>query len=144
MMAWMLADALGLDRRDGARETQLYRMVVRDLVLPCRIGIYDYEKRMPQRVRFNVELLVERDAPGSDAFGDVVNYEAIVTHIRKLAEGEHINLVETLAERIIDGCFTSPRVHAARVSVEKLDIYPEAESVGVVLRRRRRSARGAG
>lgn len=139
-MTWMLADALGLDRRDAARQAQVYRMFVRDLVLPCRIGIHDFEKTAPQRVRVNVELLVERDAPGSDRFGDVLNYENIVRHIRALTEGEHINLVETLAERIIDGCFASARALAARVSIEKLDIYAEAESVGVVLRRRRQRA----
>lgn len=141
-MAWMLADALGLARRDAARETRLYRIIVRDLVLPCRIGIYEYEKRAPQRVRINVELLVERHAPGSDTFSDVLNYETIIAHIRAVTEGEHINLVETLAERIIEGCLAHPRALAARVSVEKLDIYPDAESVGVVLRRRRRSAPG--
>ena len=137
-MAWMLADALGIDRRPTQRPAQTYRIFVRDLVVPCRIGIYEFEQRIPQRVRINVELLVERRRSGSDEFGDVLNYETIVAGIRALTESGHVNLVETLAERIIEIGLASPLALAARVSVEKLDIYPEAEGVGVVLRRRKR------
>jgi dihydroneopterin aldolase len=136
-MAWMLADALGIDRRRGASATQVYRILVRDLVLPCRIGVYEQEKRAPQRVRFNAELLVERDVGDSDELRDVLNYETIIDGIRALADGRHIELIESLAEQVMDICLASPRALAARVSVEKLDVFPEAESVGVVLRRRR-------
>jgi 7,8-dihydroneopterin aldolase/epimerase/oxygenase len=134
--SWMLADALGLQKK-SKRPVSVYRMFVRDLVLPFRIGIYGYEHEAPQRVRVNAELLVE-STPPQDNFGRVVNYETIVTGVRELAQGEHINLVETLAERIIDLAMVDPRVLAVRVSVEKLDVYPDAESVGVVMKRRRK------
>jgi dihydroneopterin aldolase len=123
------------DRSQGA-ETPLYRIFVRDLVLPCRVGIHRREKHGPQRVRINVELVAEH-RPAQDDYRQVLNYEIIVDGIRALARGGHINLVETLAERIIDLCLADSRVASARVGVEKLDIYPEAESVGVVLERRR-------
>jgi dihydroneopterin aldolase len=139
-MSWMLADALGLQRKPE-RQVSVYRMFVRDLVVPFRIGIYDYERAAPQRVRINAELLVESVAAG-DNFGRVVNYETLVTGVRELAQGEHINLVETLAERIIDLAMEDRRVLAVRVSVEKLDVYPDAESVGVVMKRRRKPSAG--
>ena len=139
-MSWMLADALGLQRKP-VRSVSVYRMFVRDLVLPFRIGIYGHEQKAPQRVRVNAELLVE-SAAAEDDFGRVVNYETIVNGIRELARGEHINLVETLAERVIDLAMVDPRVLAVRVSVEKLDVYPDAESVGVVLKRRRKPPAG--
>ena len=138
--AWMLADALGLQRKTE-RHVSVYRMFVRDLVVPFRIGIYGHEQKAPQRVRVNAELLVE-SAPVEDDFGRVVNYETIVDGVRELARAGHINLVETLAERIIDLAMVDPRVVAARVSVEKLDVYPDAESVGVVLKRRRKPPAG--
>lgn len=139
-MAWMLADALGMDRRPAAVAKQVYRILVRDLVLPCRIGVYAHEKQAPQRVRVNAQVLVERDAVDSDALSDVLNYETIVEGIRDLARGGHIELVESLAEQVMDVCLASPRALAARISVEKLDVFADAESVGVVLRRRRRAA----
>lgn len=135
---WMLADALGLQRRSNAAKDSLYRICVRDLVLPCHIGVHDYEKQGPQRVRVNAELLVEGRV-GHDEFRHVVNYETIVDGIRALTQGRHVNLVETLADRILDLCFADGRVIAAQVRAEKLDVYPEAESIGIVMKRRRRA-----
>ncbi len=139
---WMLADALGMDRRAEEAKSSLYRICVRDLVLPCPIGVHDFEKRAPQRVRINAELVVEGRV-GRDEFRQVVNYETIVDGIRALTQGRHINLVETLADRILDLCFSEPRVQETEVRVEKLDVYPEAESIGIVMKRRRQRAGAA-
>jgi dihydroneopterin aldolase len=143
VMDWMLAEALGMERRPERRRKSVYRVFVRDLVLPFRIGIYDYEHLAPQRVRVNADLLVE-GAEADDDFDRVLNYETIVDGVRALARAGHINLLETLAERVMDLCLDDPRVLAARVAAEKLDVYPEAESVGVVLRRRRHRPRFGG
>jgi 7,8-dihydroneopterin aldolase/epimerase/oxygenase len=136
-MAWMLADSLGIERRPTTGAAQGYRIFVRDLVLPCRIGVHAHEKQAPQRVRINVRLLVERAAGGSDELRHVLNYETIVADIRALTQGEHIELIESLAEQVMAICLASPRALAAQVSVEKLDVFAEAESVGVALERRR-------
>ena len=114
-----------------------YRVFVRDLVVPCSIGIYPSEKGMRRRVRINAELIVTEPLPSSDDFRDVVNYESIVAGVRLLAAAGHINLVETLADRIVNLCFADRRVGAARVVVEKLDVWPDIESVGVTVERRR-------
>jgi dihydroneopterin aldolase len=47
----------------------------------------------------------------------------------------HINLAETLAERIAAICFEDIRVLSARVRVEKLHAVPGAESAGVEIER---------
>ncbi len=137
---WMLADALGMHRRVGPAKRSLYRICVRDLVVPCRIGVHDYEKQGAQRVRINAELLVEGRV-GRDEFAQVVNYETVVEGIHALTSDGHINLVETLADRILDLCFTDRRVVAGDVRIEKLDIYPDAESIGIVMKRRRSGGR---
>ncbi len=133
---WMLADALGIERRTDEVRAR-YRICVRDFVVACHIGVHDYEKQAPQRVRINAELLVEGRV-GRDEFRHVVNYESIVDGIRALTQGRHINLVETLGDRILDLCFRDERVVASQVRIEKLDVYPEAESIGIVMKRRRR------
>jgi dihydroneopterin aldolase len=114
-----------------------YRVFVRDLVLPCSIGIYPREKGLRRRVRVNAEIEVAGPLPRSDDFGEVVNYETIVAGIKAITEAGHINLVETLADRIAALCLADRRVISTRVKVEKLDVWPETESVGVVVERRR-------
>jgi dihydroneopterin aldolase len=119
-------------------EAERYRVFVRDLVVPCSIGIYPREKGLRRRVRVNAELVVAEAISGNDDFAEAVNYETVVAGIKGIAEAGHINLVETLADRIATLCLADPRVAFVRIVVEKLDVYPETESVGVVLERRRR------
>jgi dihydroneopterin aldolase len=132
---WAIARP-GSELRD--EEAERYRVFVRDLVVPCSIGIYPREKGLRRRVRVNAELVVADSISGRDDFAEAVNYETVVAGIKGIAEAGHINLVETLADRIATLCLTDPRVASVKIVVEKLDVYPETESVGVLLERRRR------
>jgi len=115
------------------------RVFVRDLVLPCRIGIHPHERELAQRVRLNVDLATAGGAPGDDIAG-VVSYEDVVFGIKRIIAAGHINLVETLAESVAQMCLADPRVLAARIRVEKLDVFKQAESVGVEIERTRTGA----
>jgi len=109
---------------------------IRDLTLDCSIGIYDHEKAKPQRVRFNLDLAVrETYAPLNDDIANVVCYEKITDDIRELVASGHVNLVETLAEKVAALCLTNPLVETARVRIEKLDVFSDATSVGVEIER---------
>jgi len=112
------------------------RVLVRDLVLTCEIGILRHERGRPQRVRVNLDLEVREDAaPIGDDLRNVVCYDEIVSAIRRLVAGGHMNLVETLADRIAQLCLGDARIRVARVRVEKLDVYADAGSVGVEIER---------
>jgi dihydroneopterin aldolase len=112
------------------------QVFVRDLVVPCRIGAYRHERDAPQRVRVNVNLaVIEGEAPLDDQLANVVSYEKIIEGVRRVAQSGHINLVETLAERIAALSLSDPRVRSVRVRVEKLDVFPDAASVGIEIER---------
>ncbi|CCG40225.1 dihydroneopterin aldolase [Magnetospirillum molischianum] len=117
----------------------LYRILVRDLMLKCSIGIYEHERLAPQRVRINVDMSVLEQAagPANDDIANVLSYEDVIEGIRRLLAEGHINLVETLAEKIASLCLEDERVEMARVRVEKPDVYAEAASVGIEIERYR-------
>ena len=109
---------------------------VRDLELACNIGVHAFEKGRTQRVRVNVDLGVSENEPAiNDRLENVVCYEDVVTRIRAIVADGHINLVETLAERIASVCLQDPQCRSARVRVEKLDVFADAASVGVEIER---------
>jgi 7,8-dihydroneopterin aldolase/epimerase/oxygenase len=115
-----------------------YTVIVRGLVVMCDIGILPEEQGNPQRVRVSVELT----APAGAAFpGEnrrrVINYEKVVAAIRGIAESGHVDLCEGFAERVAAACLADPRVGHVRVTVEKLDVFADAEGVGAILERRR-------
>jgi 7,8-dihydroneopterin aldolase/epimerase/oxygenase len=122
----------------AAPEDERYTVVVRNLVLLASIGIRRAEHGRKQRVRVSVALTATHEAGFSgDDRRRVINYEKIVAAIREIAVSGHIDLCEGFAARVSDACFADPRVGRVRVEVEKLDVFPEAESVGAILERSR-------
>lgn len=116
----------------------LYRIYIRDLVAPASIGVYDHERHRRQPVRINVDLRVrESAAPLGDDIANVFSYDKIIRGIRDIIDEGHINLVETLAERIAELCLSDRRVVNARVSVDKLEVEPDAAAVGIEIERSR-------
>lgn len=112
------------------------RVFINDLVLECLIGVYRHERDGAQRVRINLDLTVfETPAPIDDKLSNVLSYEDIIIKVRKLATAGHLNLVETLAERIAEMCLAEADVSVAKVRVEKLDVFADAASVGVEIER---------
>ena len=113
-------------------------LLIRDLVVPCAIGVHEHERHGTQRVRINVRVQVmEDERPLEDRIANVVSYETIVEGIRAIIAGGHINLVETLADRIVELCLANRRASGVWVRVEKLDLYPDAGGVGVEVERSR-------
>ncbi len=108
---------------------------IRNLEVHAQIGIYTHEYGKLQPVRINVDLAVEDAVKIEDKLDQVVDYAEITQRIRDLVAAGHINLAETLAERIAAACFVDPRVKTARVRVEKLHALPGAESAGVEIER---------
>lgn len=117
-------------------EAALRHVFVRDLVLSASIGVYDHEKLVPQRIRLNLDLAVrEGGADLADSLDNVVCYETVLNRVRAIVEAGHVNLVETLAERIAQACLEDARVRRVQVGVEKLDVFRDADSVGVMIER---------
>jgi dihydroneopterin aldolase len=109
-------------------------VLIRDLELLARIGVHGHEQGKLQPVRINVALTVEMGA-GGDRLENAVDYEAVADSIRALVAAGHINLAETLAERIAAACFEDRRVKHVRIRVEKLHALPGAEAAGVEIER---------
>jgi len=113
----------------------LDKISVRGLVVNCFIGAFEEEKLSQQRVRFHVELSVyPSQHRGSDDVSHVVSYDLIVEAIHSVIGEGHINLVETLAERVAARCLAHRRAARVQILVEKLDRL-EGASLGVEMER---------
>jgi dihydroneopterin aldolase len=134
---WPLSEALGLRRLLERAGASSYRVTVSELVLPCSIGIYERERQQLQRVRIDVDLdVVDPGSFTGEDFAKVMNYETIVEGAKAIVAAGHIELVETLAERVASLCLDDPRAVSVTVKVQKIDVYPETKGVGVVIVRR--------
>ena len=111
---------------------------IRDLALRCIVGIYPEERREKQDVIINVTLKGDLSAaPASDQIEDTINYKALKKKMVKMVEASEFNLIETLADRLLDICFLESKVDAATVTVDKPGALRFARSVAVELSRSR-------
>lgn len=113
------------------------RIFIRDFRLAVSIGIHDFEKKAPQTVVVNVDLLLAApEKAHNDRIANVLNYDTVHHGITALATSRHFNLQETLVEAILELCLAQPGVVEARVSTEKPDVYKDCR-VGYEATRRR-------
>lgn len=119
---------------DAARGIR--HVFVRNFVTEATIGAFGHEEGKRQKVRINVDLSVdEAGAAHEDRLEEVVCYDRVIRDIETIINAGHINLVETLAEKIAGMALQDYRVAAVRVRVEKLEAVTGAESVGVEVER---------
>jgi len=114
------------------------KIFIRDLAVPCVIGVSDEERREKQEVLINVALWVDlRKAARTDSFLDAVDYRGIKKRMIKAVESSEYYLVEALAERIAEVCLENGDVRRVRVTLEKPGALRFAKSVGVEITRDR-------
>ena len=124
--------------RPGAAD----RVIINGLVVGAHIGVYDFERNAPQRVRFDVEVETVTDYAGRvRTTGNYVSYADVVEFIQaRAAAGDHVELVETWAEDVATFALRNKLAQAVRVTVQKLDIFDAAEGVGISIERHRGDA----
>jgi dihydroneopterin aldolase len=101
-------------------------------------GVYEDERRDGQE--FVVDVTLELDtaaAAASDDVADTVHYGELAATLVAIIEGEPVNLLERLAQRLADRCLSDPRVAAVTVTVHKpqAPIPHEFADVAVTIRR---------
>ncbi|MGI8667855.1 MAG: dihydroneopterin aldolase [Jatrophihabitans sp.] len=122
------------------------RIALTGLRVHGRHGVFDFERRDGQDFVVDVELELDtRVAARSDELVDTVHYGELAQGLAGVLAGEPVNLLETLAARLVEVCLADSRVAAATVTVHK----PQAPiplafaDVAVTIRRERVSAAGA-
>jgi dihydroneopterin aldolase len=110
---------------------------VRDLRLQTLIGFHRRERLVPQTIRIDLEIGIANTAVfSSDKVADCIDYDRVTTRIREVSS-VHVNLVETLAERVARLLLDEFGAAWVKVSIAKLGILKDVGLVGVTVERRR-------
>jgi dihydroneopterin aldolase len=83
-------------------------------------GVFDFERANGQD--FVVDAVLELDlapAARSDDVVDTVHYGELADALVAIVTGPPVNLLETLASRLVDACLADVRVRRATVTVHK-------------------------
>lgn len=116
-------------------ESDLRTLFLRNFMAQARVGVYDHEHGRGQQVRFDLEVSLRPPAELRDRLQDVLDYDCLRQGILDIVAAGHVNLLETLAERILAMCFGHPEVVAVQLRITKLQAHDDCE-VGYEVRRR--------
>lgn len=127
--------------------TALDRITLTGLRVRGRHGVYDFERADGQD--FVVDVVLELDlspAATSDAVHDTVHYGELADRLAAVVAGDPVDLIETLADRLVARCLADPRVRVATVTVHKpqAPIAHRFADVAVTLRREQPAGRPSG
>ncbi len=108
------------------------RIFLRDLTVPCRIGVNPWERTIRQVVKIDLDLETDlREAGRGDDLALTVDYKALRDRIEGIAAGPGFGLLEALAEKIAETCLEEQGIRRVRVRVEKPGALHAVRTVGV-------------
>jgi D-erythro-7,8-dihydroneopterin triphosphate epimerase len=114
------------------------RILIKDLLVRCVLGLSAEERREKQDVLISVVLFADLTKAGkSDRPEDTVDYRTVKKDILAAAEASQYHLAEGLAERVAETCLAHQKIQRVQVTVEKPGALRFARSVAVEIDRNR-------
>ena len=121
-----------MTKEDVARDV----IYLRDLRIDTVIGVFEWERRIRQTVRLDIEIFSDiRKPAASDNIEDALDYKAVAKRVTAFVSGSTFRLVEALAEQVARMVITEFGVEKLRLKVNKHGAIRGAADVGVVIER---------
>ncbi len=109
---------------------------LRELKVTTLIGIYEWEKRVPQTLQLDLDIALPNSrACQSDNINDALDYAQVAEHIQRVLSDGHFSLLETLAEHIAQIILKDFNAPWVKVSVAKLQAIRNCKMVGISIER---------
>ena len=109
---------------------------LRELKVDTLIGVYEWEKRVPQTLQIDLEIAMPQSrACQTDKLEDALDYADVVRDIQSALASRHFNLIEALAETIAQMLLNDFKSPWVKVSVAKLNAIRGSRMVGICIER---------
>jgi dihydroneopterin aldolase len=111
---------------------------VSGLTTECIIGIWDWERRVRQKVVVDLEMAADvRRAAATDSIEDTLDYKSVAKRLLQFVGDSQYQLVETLTERIAEVVIREFGVEWVRVRLNKQGALRGSRDVGIQIERRK-------
>lgn len=112
------------------------RIYLEDLRVEAVIGVWEWERRVRQIVRLDLEMATDaRRAAATDQIADALDYKSIAKRLASVVEESQFRLVETLAETLARIVVTEFGVPWLKLTVSKPGAIEGSRNVGVIVER---------
>jgi len=115
------------------------KITIMGLTFETRIGVYDWERDILQRVTIDLSLDTDtRQAGASDQLDDAIDYYGVSERIKQLLKGRHFQLIEAMANAIAKELLDNGPIESLTLTVTKPKALRNSKSVSVCITRSRR------
>jgi len=112
------------------------KIFLRQLEVDAVIGIWEWERRVKQKVSIDLEMGADvRAAAATDSVESALNYKDVAKRLLAFVGASEYQLVESLAEAVARIVITEFKAPWVKVSVAKPEAIRGGREVGVVIER---------
>jgi dihydroneopterin aldolase len=112
---------------------------LKDLQVKAVVGIWDWERALPQTVSIDLEMVADvAAAAAADHIDATLDYKGVTKRIVAFVEASDFQLIETMAERIAGIIIDEFEVPWVKVSVHKPWAIRGSRDVGICIERGQR------
>ena len=119
-------------------------LIINELSVDAVIGVYEWEKKIKQKLVLDLELYLPegsvKQAANSDDLKDALDYTALTESIQNLINSRPVQLIETLAEQIAQLLLAEFSLEKVKICLKKPAALAQASTVGIVIERCRLSS----
>lgn len=119
----------------GKRDKKRDVIHIDDLSVECIIGVYDWEREVPQRVNLSMQVPCDCAAALSDELEDAVDYKRICKYVTQYIQDSRYQLIEALIENLAAACLKELDLPWIRLRIDKPGALRGARTVGIEIYR---------
>ena len=109
---------------------------IHDLRLETKVGVYAWERELPQTVRVDLDIALPSARPfETGELADAIDYAAVVKRVREFAATNSHALLERFAEAIAALVLDEFGAQAVKVRIAMLGALPGVREIGVAIER---------
>ena len=109
---------------------------IHDLRLETKVGVYAWERELPQTVRVDLDIALPSARPfETGELADAIDYAAVVKRVREFAATNSHALLERFAEAIAALVLDEFGAQAVKVRIATLGALPGVREIGVAIER---------
>ena len=107
-----------------------------ELTVNTVIGIWDWEKRNPQKVVFDIEMSTDiNKASKSDSIKDALDYKAVSKRVKQYALENQFDLIEALADKVAEIIINEFEVSWVKLTISKPYAIRDSKNVSLMIER---------
>ncbi len=107
---------------------------IKNLRVQTIIGVYDFEKTIKRNLIINATIETNHEKSLlSDNLNDTIDYDEIVTNIKKVIKDNQFKLIEKLANKILSSIISDNRIDKCLLEIDKVGAVKDVDSLSISL-----------